>query len=86
MPTPDFTSLPVPAIYGIGLNDLSHAREVNKPTPEHPLVFMKPPASATRHGEPILLPKETNLQGIQATHKTMRRHVHHTRTIRDFSG
>ncbi|QTN33554.1 fumarylacetoacetate hydrolase family protein [Akkermansiaceae bacterium] len=57
MPIPDFTTMPLPAIYGIGLNYLSHAREVNKPTPGHPMVFMKPPAAATRHGEPIVLPR-----------------------------
>jgi len=57
MPIPDFTTMPLPAIYGIGLNYLSHAREVKKATPEHPMVFMKPPAAVTRHGEPIVLPR-----------------------------
>lgn len=57
MQTPDLATLPLPAIYGIGLNYLSHAIEADKPAPAHPLVFMKPPASATRHGEPIVLPR-----------------------------
>jgi acylpyruvate hydrolase len=40
---------PVPrprAIFGIGLNYAAHAAEQDEQTPEHPIVFMKPPSAS----------------------------------------
>ncbi|WP_309399056.1 fumarylacetoacetate hydrolase family protein [Cerasicoccus maritimus] len=51
---------PVPpgnTIYAIGLNYREHAREMNKPNPDHPVVTMKSPASIIATGESIELPR-----------------------------
>jgi 2-keto-4-pentenoate hydratase/2-oxohepta-3-ene-1,7-dioic acid hydratase in catechol pathway len=40
----------------IGLNYKLHAKESNKPLPEVPLIFLKPPSSLIAHGKPIILP------------------------------
>lgn len=40
----------------IGLNYRDHALERNRPLPEEPLLFLKPPSAILRPGEPILLP------------------------------
>ncbi|MEK6607454.1 MAG: fumarylacetoacetate hydrolase family protein [Myxococcota bacterium] len=55
--------MPAPAgfaptkIVGIGLNYLAHAREMQKPLPEEPLLFLKPPSALIGDGEPIVLPR-----------------------------
>ncbi len=43
-------------IIAIGLNYKSHAREMNMPLPEEPLVFLKPKSALACPGEPVLLP------------------------------
>lgn len=45
------------AIICVGLNYRKHAEEGGKPIPERPLLFMKNPAAAIGHEQPILLPK-----------------------------
>ncbi|HOF40863.1 MAG TPA: fumarylacetoacetate hydrolase family protein [Candidatus Hydrogenedentes bacterium] len=44
------------AILCIGLNYRKHAEEGGVPVPEYPVLFMKNPATATGHREPIELP------------------------------
>jgi len=43
-------------IIGIGTNYRLHAQEMGKPLPEEPLMFLKPPSSVIRDGEPIQRP------------------------------
>jgi 2-keto-4-pentenoate hydratase/2-oxohepta-3-ene-1,7-dioic acid hydratase in catechol pathway len=43
-------------IIGIGLNYRDHAAERNKPIPEEPLLFLKPPSALNAMNEPIILP------------------------------
>ena len=45
-----------PAIIAIGRNYAAHAAELNNKVLEHPIIFMKNPASVIRNGEPILIP------------------------------
>ncbi|MDX1764440.1 MAG: fumarylacetoacetate hydrolase family protein [bacterium] len=44
------------AILGIGLNYHDHAKETGMPSPEHPILFMKNPASLHHPDDPIVLP------------------------------
>ncbi len=48
--------LEVRHIIGIGRNYAEHAGEMGADLPERPMVFFKSPASATIHGEPIVIP------------------------------
>jgi 2-keto-4-pentenoate hydratase/2-oxohepta-3-ene-1,7-dioic acid hydratase in catechol pathway len=43
-------------IYGVGLNYRAHAEETGAPTPDHPVLFMKPSTTVTGPDSPILLP------------------------------
>ena len=43
-------------IPAIGLNYHEHAREMNKPAPEEPLLFMKPASSVIGFGSPVIMP------------------------------
>jgi 2-keto-4-pentenoate hydratase/2-oxohepta-3-ene-1,7-dioic acid hydratase in catechol pathway len=43
----------------VGRNYLEHARELGNEIPAEPLIFLKPPSSIVRSGEPILLPAES---------------------------
>src|SRR5262245_66514634 len=43
-------------IIGVGLNYRDHALERNKPIPEEPLLFLKPPSSLSAINDPIILP------------------------------
>lgn len=43
-------------IIGIGLNYRDHALERNKPIPEEPLIFLKPPSAILCPGDPIQMP------------------------------
>jgi 2-keto-4-pentenoate hydratase/2-oxohepta-3-ene-1,7-dioic acid hydratase in catechol pathway len=43
-------------IIGVGLNYRDHAMERNKPIPEEPLLFLKPPSSLSATNDPIILP------------------------------
>ncbi|HAV13401.1 MAG TPA: 5-carboxymethyl-2-hydroxymuconate isomerase [Opitutae bacterium] len=45
------------AIFCIGLNYKDHAEETGSPLPEHPVVFMKNPASVCHPSDLILLPR-----------------------------
>ncbi|MBN2308601.1 MAG: fumarylacetoacetate hydrolase family protein [Candidatus Hydrogenedentes bacterium] len=45
------------AILCIGLNYRKHAEEGGAAIPEYPVLFLKNPAAATGHGQPIRLPK-----------------------------
>ncbi|HET7038766.1 MAG TPA: fumarylacetoacetate hydrolase family protein [Gemmatimonadales bacterium] len=40
----------------VGRNYAAHARELGNPTPERPLLFLKPPSAVIRDGDPIVLP------------------------------
>lgn len=44
-------------VYAIGLNYRSHAIEMNKPIPEHPVVTMKSPTAVVGPEAPIVLPR-----------------------------
>jgi 2-keto-4-pentenoate hydratase/2-oxohepta-3-ene-1,7-dioic acid hydratase in catechol pathway len=46
-----------PAIFAIGRNYGAHAREMNYGVVEHPVIFMKNPASVIADGEPIIIPR-----------------------------
>jgi 2-keto-4-pentenoate hydratase/2-oxohepta-3-ene-1,7-dioic acid hydratase in catechol pathway len=53
-------------IVAIGLNYFDHARELNMPIPESPLLFLKPPSTVIGDGEAILYPaltKELHYEG-----------------------
>jgi 2-keto-4-pentenoate hydratase/2-oxohepta-3-ene-1,7-dioic acid hydratase in catechol pathway len=41
----------------IGLNYRDHAREMNKPLPEEPVLFMKPASALAGPGQPIVYPR-----------------------------
>jgi 2-keto-4-pentenoate hydratase/2-oxohepta-3-ene-1,7-dioic acid hydratase in catechol pathway len=47
-------------IIAIGLNYIDHAKELNMPIPEYPIIFMKPPTSVIENGDPILYPAQSN--------------------------
>lgn len=47
-----------PRIFGVGLNYVSHAREMNLPEPTVPMLFMKPSTTVTGPGAPIVYPVE----------------------------
>jgi 2-keto-4-pentenoate hydratase/2-oxohepta-3-ene-1,7-dioic acid hydratase in catechol pathway len=40
----------------VGRNYVAHARELGNEVPKEPLIFLKPPSSLVRNGEPIRLP------------------------------
>ena len=46
-------------IVGIGRNYVSHARELDNPVPEEPLIFLKAPSSVIGPTAPIVLPPES---------------------------
>ncbi len=46
-------------IVGIGRNYLEHARELDNPPPEEPLLFLKAPSSVIGHQAPVVLPPES---------------------------
>jgi 2-keto-4-pentenoate hydratase/2-oxohepta-3-ene-1,7-dioic acid hydratase in catechol pathway len=41
----------------VGRNYVEHAREMGNDIPEEPLIFLKPPSSVIRNGDPIVLPE-----------------------------
>lgn len=47
-----------PRIFGVGLNYVSHAREMNLPEPKVPMLFMKPSTTVSGPGDPIVYPPE----------------------------
>jgi len=46
-------------IIAIGLNYLDHAKELNMPVPDYPLIFLKPSTSVIQNGDTILYPPQT---------------------------
>lgn len=54
------SSLAYPSkIICVGRNYAAHARELGNDVPERPLLFLKPPSSLIRDGEPIVLPADS---------------------------
>ena len=45
-------------IVAIGLNYRDHAREMNKPLPDTPQIFLKPPSAVVGSGDTIVMPPE----------------------------
>jgi len=43
----------------VGLNYADHARELNMPIPDEPIIFIKPSTSVIGHDDAIVYPKET---------------------------
>ncbi len=52
------TNLPVGKVVCVGRNYAEHARELNNPVPEEPLLFIKPATAIQAMQRPIQLPKE----------------------------
>ena len=51
------SSLPRPSkIVCIGRNYVAHAAELGNEVPSEPLIFLKPPSSLIRSGEPVVIP------------------------------
>jgi 2-keto-4-pentenoate hydratase/2-oxohepta-3-ene-1,7-dioic acid hydratase in catechol pathway len=50
--------VPIPRIFGVGLNYVAHIHEMGAKTPETPLLFMKPSGTAIGEGEAIVYPPE----------------------------
>ncbi|RKE35024.1 2-keto-4-pentenoate hydratase/2-oxohepta-3-ene-1,7-dioic acid hydratase in catechol pathway [Paraburkholderia sp. BL23I1N1] len=47
-------------IFCVGLNYADHVKETNRETTEHPVIFMRVPASQVGHGQPMLRPPESH--------------------------
>src|SRR5947209_11072055 len=43
----------------VGRNYVDHAKELGNEVPKEPLIFLKPPSSVIRNGDPIVLPPES---------------------------
>ena len=52
-------SIPLHTIFCIGRNYAEHARELNNPVPEAPIVFLKPLSALVSDGGSIVLPKQS---------------------------
>jgi 2-keto-4-pentenoate hydratase/2-oxohepta-3-ene-1,7-dioic acid hydratase in catechol pathway len=52
-------SQPPSKIVCVGRNYLEHAREMGNELPKEPLIFLKPPSSVIRDGDPIVLPEQS---------------------------
>ncbi len=46
-------------VIAIGLNYYDHAKEMNAPIPDHPIMFIKPPTSVIGNGDAIIYPPQT---------------------------
>lgn len=57
---PGLNHLTVNTIFCIGRNYAEHARELNNPVPENPVVFTKPASSLIFDGDSIAIPEFTN--------------------------
>ena len=55
MLAPILSSIP-PAIFGIGLNYKTHAKEVGLEPPKYPIYFMKNPQSVCGHKDDVIIP------------------------------
>ncbi|MGF6876168.1 fumarylacetoacetate hydrolase family protein [Paraburkholderia sp. MM5477-R1] len=62
-PLSEVTLLPVipnpEQIFCVGLNYADHVKETDRETTEHPVIFMRVPASQVGHGQPMLRPPES---------------------------
>jgi len=47
-------------IIAIGLNYHDHAKELNMPIPDHPIMFLKPPTTVIQSGQEIIYPPQSN--------------------------
>ncbi|MBB5499789.1 fumarylacetoacetate hydrolase family protein [Paraburkholderia sp. MM5384-R2] len=47
-------------IFCVGLNYADHVKETNREATEHPVIFMRVPASQVGHGQPMLRPPESH--------------------------
>jgi len=47
-------------IFCIGRNYIDHAKELNNPVPDQPMIFMKPPTAMLRDGKPFYIPDFSN--------------------------
>jgi 2-keto-4-pentenoate hydratase/2-oxohepta-3-ene-1,7-dioic acid hydratase in catechol pathway len=47
-------------IIAIGLNYYDHAKEMNVPVPDHPIIFLKPATAVIENGEAIIYPPQTD--------------------------
>ena len=46
-------------IIAIGLNYYDHAKELNMPIPDHPIMFLKPPTTVIGNGDAIIYPAQS---------------------------
>jgi len=46
-------------IIAIGLNYYDHAKELNMPIPDHPIMFLKPPTTVIGSGQEIIYPPQS---------------------------
>ncbi|MEW6620929.1 MAG: fumarylacetoacetate hydrolase family protein [bacterium] len=53
-------------IIAVGLNYKDHARELNLPIPDEPVLFMKPPSSIIGHEDSIIYPPQTKQLDYEA--------------------
>jgi 2-keto-4-pentenoate hydratase/2-oxohepta-3-ene-1,7-dioic acid hydratase in catechol pathway len=51
--------IPIKSIYCIGRNYSEHAKELNNPVPDSPIVFLKPQSSICYDGDQIKLPAQS---------------------------
>ncbi len=71
-------TLPLGTIYCIGRNYADHAREMNAELPSEPVVFLKPPTSATSDGGTIRIPpNEQNAHHEVELVAVIGAHLHH---------
>jgi 2-keto-4-pentenoate hydratase/2-oxohepta-3-ene-1,7-dioic acid hydratase in catechol pathway len=55
------SSLKVPSkIVCVGRNYSDHAKELGNDVPKEPLIFLKPPSSIIKGGDPVYLPRESS--------------------------
>lgn len=53
-------------IVAVGLNYRDHAREMNKPLPSEPLIFLKPSTAVVGPGDPIVMPSQAGRVDYEA--------------------
>jgi len=53
-------------IVAVGLNYRDHAREMNKPLPDEPLIFLKPSTAVIGPGDPIVIPRQAGRVDYEA--------------------
>jgi 2-keto-4-pentenoate hydratase/2-oxohepta-3-ene-1,7-dioic acid hydratase in catechol pathway len=53
---PGFPELPIGTLFCIGRNYAEHARELNNPVPDNPIIFTKPISSVIGDGNQVVIP------------------------------